>query len=70
MSPYHITSNPAPYTFGGPSHIGGPSLGSFAGTSLFPSLFSPLTTTGITPPVANANFLCPMASRMLLMAPE
>jgi hypothetical protein len=58
------------YTSIGGSHFGGASLGSLGGMLLGPSTLLALTRTGITPPVCNANALCPMAARMLPIAPE
>jgi hypothetical protein len=55
---------------GGILHFGGASLGSLGGLLLGPSTRLALTSTGITPPVCNANALCPTAVSMLPIAPE
>lgn len=55
---------------GGSLHFGGASLGSLGGLLLGPSTRFALTSTGMTPPVCNANDLCPIAAKILPIAPE
>lgn len=52
------------------SHLGTVNGGSTFIFGAGPSTLSPLTTTGITAPVASGNSRCPTTSRILVMHPE